>query len=426
VRRAILDAAAEVFAETGIDGASLDDVAEAAGFSKGAVYSNFAGKDDLILALMDERVNADLSLGVEAVAAGQRAPAERAQALGDALTVALHAQRQWHLLFLQLWQRALRDPQLGERFAARRHAQRRTLAAAIEEQTAALGLTPMLTPDHLATILLALSNGLAIEAYPRAGVVPEHLFGQVLGLLLAPSPPSVSGSQCSTRRLRRRAGVVVGRRSSRWSGRRVPGPATERCRRPSIGRDPDVDERLEAGRYGGRQALVNIGRGVPPVWRHGKEVVELGRIGHDDRELDRHRPRLDEPLPGVAQRRFDLVGTGLGVDEGAKLLEMPWPRMGGDDESARANDPSKLTCQHRTEHDHGHVDGGIIERELGCAGDRVPPGRMGPRRGGNGRLGDIDPRDDRGRHMPRVAALATTHVEHHHRRGAGDSIGHGS
>ena len=54
-RRHLLDAAATVFARQGFHGASLDDVAAVAGFTKGAVYSNFASKDDLFLAVFEDR-----------------------------------------------------------------------------------------------------------------------------------------------------------------------------------------------------------------------------------------------------------------------------------------------------------------------------------------------------------------------------------
>ena len=55
-RERLLDAAAVVFARKGIEAASLDEVAEAAGYTKGAIYSNFASKTDLIAALMDRRI----------------------------------------------------------------------------------------------------------------------------------------------------------------------------------------------------------------------------------------------------------------------------------------------------------------------------------------------------------------------------------
>ena len=55
-RRHLLDAAAVVFARDGFHGASLDDVAATAGFTKGAVYSNFKSKEDLFLAVFDDRL----------------------------------------------------------------------------------------------------------------------------------------------------------------------------------------------------------------------------------------------------------------------------------------------------------------------------------------------------------------------------------
>lgn len=56
VRRRLLDAALEVFADRGFASASLDQVAEAAGLTKGAIYSNFASKDDLFFAVMEDQV----------------------------------------------------------------------------------------------------------------------------------------------------------------------------------------------------------------------------------------------------------------------------------------------------------------------------------------------------------------------------------
>src|SRR5664280_21499 len=56
VRRRLLDAALEVFAEHGFDTTNLDQVAAAAGLTKGAIYSNFTGKDDLFYAMMTEQV----------------------------------------------------------------------------------------------------------------------------------------------------------------------------------------------------------------------------------------------------------------------------------------------------------------------------------------------------------------------------------
>ena len=60
-REHLLEAAAVVFARDGYYGASLDDVAAAAGFTKGAVYSNFKNKEDLFLALLDHRIDRQMA-----------------------------------------------------------------------------------------------------------------------------------------------------------------------------------------------------------------------------------------------------------------------------------------------------------------------------------------------------------------------------
>src|SRR4029453_6308711 len=59
-RARLLEAAGQVFARRGFHAATLDEVAEAAGYTKGAVYANFANKDGLFLALLDQRVAAQL------------------------------------------------------------------------------------------------------------------------------------------------------------------------------------------------------------------------------------------------------------------------------------------------------------------------------------------------------------------------------
>jgi hypothetical protein len=56
-RQRLLDAAGRVFARRSFHGASVDEIAEEAGFSKGAVYSNFASKEDLFLALLERRID---------------------------------------------------------------------------------------------------------------------------------------------------------------------------------------------------------------------------------------------------------------------------------------------------------------------------------------------------------------------------------
>lgn len=184
VRAALLEAAARVFARQGIDGASVDDVAAAAGFTKGAVYSNFGSKDGLVSALLDAKVSTYLVQGLDAVADTQRPLAERARALGDRLTAVDQEQEDWTLLFLELWQRAVRSPGGQEAFRRRRRELHAAVTAAVAEHTDGAGIPAALPPDELATLLMALTNGLALERLSDPAAVPDDLLGRVLALVI--------------------------------------------------------------------------------------------------------------------------------------------------------------------------------------------------------------------------------------------------
>ncbi|MGJ9422246.1 TetR/AcrR family transcriptional regulator [Aeromicrobium sp. CF3.5] len=190
VRRALLDAAAQVFARRGIDSASLDDVAAAAGFTKGAVYSNFGSKDGLVAALVDDRVTAYLDLGLGAVSDLDAPFDGRIQALGDQLTTAFDAQRDWTLLFLEMWQRAVRSGRTDSAFLQRRRELQASITTAIEHHFGAAGAALPMPAGELATLLMALSNGLAIERHADPSSVPDDLLGRVLTLIIGGTPPS--------------------------------------------------------------------------------------------------------------------------------------------------------------------------------------------------------------------------------------------
>jgi AcrR family transcriptional regulator len=187
VRRRLLHAALTVFTERGYDGASLEHVAARAGFSKGAVYSNFASKDELFLALMDQQVR----IRITAVREALQQPHEDAptgQIVGDRLTAALVEDRAWQLLFLDYVQRAAREPSVREEFTHHRRQIRRLIADAIREHTSTPEPTSdpvsaSLDADALATTILALSNGLAIERIADPDLVPDQLLGRILQIL---------------------------------------------------------------------------------------------------------------------------------------------------------------------------------------------------------------------------------------------------
>jgi AcrR family transcriptional regulator len=182
VRRRLLDAALAVFAEHGFDTANLDQIAETAGLTKGAIYSNFTGKDDLFYVMMAEQVLARVESIRTALAVSTaeiRNPQDLRE-IGGLLTEAFTEQREWRMVFLDFWRRAVRDDDVRARFIAHRRTLRDAIAASVEEF---LGGTPPagdFTVDDVVTVVLALSNGLAIEQYVDPSTVSADLFGRVL------------------------------------------------------------------------------------------------------------------------------------------------------------------------------------------------------------------------------------------------------
>ena len=139
VRRRLLDAALAVFASRGFDNATLDQVAEAAGLTKGAIYSNFASKDDLFYAMMSDqalhRAEAVRTALATRPARPGNGPDRRRDVrdVGRLLTEAFTREREWQLVFLDFWGRAVRDDAVRARFLAHRRTVRQAIAERIEQ-----------------------------------------------------------------------------------------------------------------------------------------------------------------------------------------------------------------------------------------------------------------------------------------------------
>src|SRR5690625_1517160 len=170
VRWQLIQAAARVFGEKGIDAARLDDVATEAGFTRGAVYSNFSGKDDLISAVITERVVGKVNRIVENLP-GQAGAALPALS-GELLAEEIRTDQRGQLLVLEFLARAARDADTREKVAGPRREQRERLAAATRRHAREEGSEPPAPPDKLAIIVLALANGFAAEYMADPDEVP--------------------------------------------------------------------------------------------------------------------------------------------------------------------------------------------------------------------------------------------------------------
>jgi AcrR family transcriptional regulator len=182
-RERLLEAAATVFAREGYASASVEEIAREAGFSTGALYSNFSGKEDLFLALLARNVERVSGQVAEAIAE-QPTVEERARLAAAEWMRFLDREPEQVMLFVEFWAYAVRDPEARRRFAEAYAGPRAATARLIDDSARALGMRPTFPAEQLATAIDALADGLALQRLVDPESVPDGLFGDVLALLL--------------------------------------------------------------------------------------------------------------------------------------------------------------------------------------------------------------------------------------------------
>jgi AcrR family transcriptional regulator len=183
-RQRILRAARSVFGARGFHAATIEGIADEAGLSNGAIYYNFDSKEELFLALLDERLGERLE-HLRTTLSGHADAGDTLPAEARDVTRSFKESREWRLLLLEFIAYAARNPH----FAARLQDHKRRLHAAIREALESYlirrGITSPIGVDHLAVAVSGLANGLALEELADPGAVPDELLGQVLGLVVS-------------------------------------------------------------------------------------------------------------------------------------------------------------------------------------------------------------------------------------------------
>ena len=182
-RAALLRAAGREFAEHGFHQTTLDAVAAAAGVSKGALYHHFPSKEQLFLALLEDRLGAGLS-DINAVIGERGSESEHLGAALETFLRRMNSNPRWLPLLLEFLAYGSRDP------AARAEIIEHFLRPAREapaRSARSLGIpeSELLSHDELGLTLAALTNGLAIERAFDPEVVPKDLLARLFIILRA-------------------------------------------------------------------------------------------------------------------------------------------------------------------------------------------------------------------------------------------------
>ena len=184
-RDRVLDAASDVFAERGFHGATVEDICERAGFTRGAFYSNFSSKDDLVLEL--SRRHSEALVGrIRAASKRQHASAE--EVLRDvfaALADDTRSKEQWLVLTTEFTLHAIRDVSARRAWAAQQRRVRDELVTVVDEAMVRQGLTLPMPTELFVRAAIALAQGSMTQRLvePRSLTVGE-LERTVLPVLL--------------------------------------------------------------------------------------------------------------------------------------------------------------------------------------------------------------------------------------------------
>ncbi len=183
-RERLIAAAARVYARAGFNGATLDEVAAEAGFTKGAVYGHFGSKENLLVALVDEYLATQIAEQIALIDRAERGWARPIPG-SDVWIAQLRADPDPFRLFVELWVHAQRDERLRERIAGGLDALRTMFIGFASDSAVDTGL-PITrgAVEGCANVSLGLSLGLAMLTLADPEAVAPPLLGTALSIFI--------------------------------------------------------------------------------------------------------------------------------------------------------------------------------------------------------------------------------------------------
>jgi AcrR family transcriptional regulator len=181
-RARLIEAAERAFTRHGFDGSSVEQIAEAAGFSRGAFYSNFSDKNELFLAVLDKR-RLELATALDEIIRRTPDAGRRLEAVRDWFVDQWWRQKDWIALRVEFSRRAMRNRAVRERLARLRRHELETYAGLVAEYFATAGVEPVERPETVALALLAVWQGLGSMALERGGRGRERAYTEAAALV---------------------------------------------------------------------------------------------------------------------------------------------------------------------------------------------------------------------------------------------------
>ena len=178
-RDRLLDAALTLFSQGGIDAASIEEVAETAGYSRGAFYSNFDTKDQMVCAVLEREIRRNHE-DLHAIFSRGASTAER---IGDlrAYYLAVNGDANGCMFWMAMQLYALRNEGVRPQIAALLRSSRAMVVESVRRVFEELGKEPPVPPEMVAFSLIAQAQGLAISRMLDPDTIKVEQVQQALG-----------------------------------------------------------------------------------------------------------------------------------------------------------------------------------------------------------------------------------------------------
>jgi AcrR family transcriptional regulator len=180
-RSSLMRSAAHIFCKRGLERASIDEVAEDAGYTKGAFYANFRSKQELFLAMLDDRFTQRIEEVDRAFADDESPPKQARQAAGD-YARAFRADPGYERLFFEFASYALRDEDFRQELLTRFATVRDRLERVYQRRIDEYGLELDIPTERIVRMVIAMADGWALWQLLDPDGVDEDLLETMIEL----------------------------------------------------------------------------------------------------------------------------------------------------------------------------------------------------------------------------------------------------
>ena len=177
-RTCLMSSASKLFARRGLDQTSVDEVAQDAGYTKGAFYANFKSKEELFLVMLDEKFAAEIDRLERALQVGGE-PREQAQRAGMDFVSFIHDDPEWTRLYFEFAAYAARNEEFRQELLTRLHAIRERMNEVFRRWSADFPTDPPFPIEELVLMTCFMTDGFLLRQLIDSEI-PDELYGKMM------------------------------------------------------------------------------------------------------------------------------------------------------------------------------------------------------------------------------------------------------